>query len=326
MGVRDPKKLFLLTYPRCEVTPECMLDFIRSKVPLKEYVIAQESHLDGQPHIHAYIKLDNDGVLLRDAPKLFHYSNKDIERHGNVTPITETTRSVNDVIKYCTKDGNYISNIELPIYSNTRRKTPDYDTVKKYSTKEAFKYGLVSMEKLKAYDHARSVAVDATARDHTKCVGLWIHGPPGTGKSLYARIRTQGEGCYNKSHNKWWCGYAGEKYVLIDDLGHQFKAWTQLKNWVDVYEISDEIKNGRTSLCYEEIIVTSNHTPRELINLNDNISFQVKNMLVAAIESRFVIKEFKANTFLLLTGLALPTNRSKVLGKPLCIANAEFPK
>ncbi|HSN65406.1 MAG TPA: hypothetical protein VLS94_02150, partial [Fusibacter sp.] len=122
-----------------------------------------------------------------------------------------------------------------------------------------------------------------------------------------------------------WCGYTGEKYVLIDDLGHQFKAWTQLKNWVDVYEMSAEIKNGRTSLCYEEIIVTSNHTPRELIELNDKSSPQVNEMLIAAIESRFVLQEFNDKTFTLLTGLPLAKKRSKTLRKPLCIPNASYP-
>jgi Geminivirus Rep catalytic domain/RNA helicase len=333
MGVRDRKKTFLLTYSQCEVEPNGILQFLQRKVTLREYVIAQEKHKDGNHHIHAYIRLDGEGVLLKDAPTLFHYVDTDEnagnEHHGNVKPVTETTRSLNDVIKYCIKDSegnrNYISNIDVDKYIVTKRKSPDYDMVKKYSTKEAFKQGLVPMEKLKAYDHARSVAVDSTSRDPTKCVGLWLHGPPGTGKSLYARVRTQNESLYTKSHNKWWCGYTGEKYVLIDDLGHQFKAWTQLKNWVDVYEMSDEIKNGRTSLCYEEIIVTSNHTPRELIELNDKASPQVNEMLIKAIESRFLLKEFTDATFTLLTGLPLAKKRSKTLGKPLHIPNASYP-
>jgi len=161
------------------------------------------------------------------------------------------------------------------------------------------------MEKLKSHDHARSVAVDSTPQDPTKCVGLWLHGPPGTGKSLHARVRTQNESLCDKSHDKWWCGCAGEKCVLINDLGHQFKAWTQLKNWVDACAVSDEIKNGRTSLCHEEIIITLNHTPRESIEPNDKSSPQVNEMLIAATEFRFVLREFNNTTFTLLTGLPL---------------------
>ena len=89
MGKRDPKKLYLLTYPRCEVEPNGILQFLQTKVPLKEYVIAQEEHKDGAHHIHAYIRLDNDGVLLKDAPNLFHYTDDSNEHHGNVRPVTE---------------------------------------------------------------------------------------------------------------------------------------------------------------------------------------------------------------------------------------------
>ena len=230
-------------------------------------MIAQKKHKDGNHHAHAYICLDGEGVLLKDAPNLFHCaeSEEENEHHGNVKPVTKTTRSINDVIKCCIKDDeenrNYISNINADKHAVTKRTSPDYELVRKHSTKQAFKEGLVLMEKLKSHDHARSVAVDSTPRDPTKCVSLWLSWPPGMGKSLCARVRTQNESLCNKSHNKWWCGHAGEKYVLIDDLGHQFKAWTQLKNWVDACTVSDEIKNGRTSLCYEEIIVTSNCTP-----------------------------------------------------------------
>lgn len=330
MGVRDRKKLFLLTYPQCEVEPNGILQFLKEKVSLKEYVIAQEKHKDGNHHIHAYIRLDGEGVFLKDAPNLFHYVESENEHHGNVKPVTETTRSINDVIKYCIKDDegnrNYISNIDVDKYVTTKRKSPDYETVKTYTTKQAFEEGLVTIHMLKSYDHARSVAVDSTSRDPNKCIGLWLYGPPGTGKSLYARVRTQNESLYNKPHNKWWCGYAGEKYVLIDDLGHQFKAWTQLKNWVDVYEQSGEIKNGRVSLRYEEFIVTSNHPPRELIELNDKTSSNVNETLIAAIESRFVLQEFNSSTFTSLTSLPLPRKRSKTLGKPLCISNASYPR
>ena len=71
MGLRDPKKLFLLTYPQCEVQPNNILQFLQKKVSLKEYVIAQEKHKDGNHHIHAYIRLD---VKESSLKKLLTYS------------------------------------------------------------------------------------------------------------------------------------------------------------------------------------------------------------------------------------------------------------
>lgn len=267
---------------------------------------------------------------MKDAPRLFRYSVEGEEdHHGHVKPITATSRSINDVIKYCIKDDdsnkNYLGNIDVDKYIATKCKCPDYEMVQQHTTKEAFKQGLVTIDRLKAYDHARSIAIDSTSRDPSKCVGLWLYREPGTGKSLYAQIRAQGERLYNKSHNKWWDGYSGEKYVLIDDLGEGFKSWTLLKTWVDVYEVSAEIKHGKTSLCYDEIIVTSNHTPRELIELNDKMSSNIKQQLIAAIKSRFVIQEFKEATFTLLTGLPIPRKRSKTLNKPLFVPDASLP-
>ena len=126
MGARDRKKLFLLTYPQCEVKPDDILQFLKEKVSLKEWVVAQEKHKDGNHHIHAYVRLDGEGVFLRDAPNTFHYRSptheSGEEHHGNVKPVTETTRSINDVIKYCIKDDdgnrNYMSNIDVDKCSN----------------------------------------------------------------------------------------------------------------------------------------------------------------------------------------------------------------
>lgn len=348
MGRRDRKKLFLLTYPRCELQPQELHDFLFSlDISIREYVIAREEHKDGAHHLHAYIRLNGEGVTLKDAPPLFEFKpvgprRESDERYwGNVTPVTGTTRSVNDVVKYCVKDDggkkNYLSNIDIDKYLVEKRKSPDFDIVKNNSTRKAFRKGLVPYSQLRAYAYARSTVVDSTARDPTKCIGLWLWGPVGTGKSLYARIRTDGESLYNKSHNKWWDQYNGEKYVLIDDLSDDFRAWSKLKLWVDVYPVAAETKGGSVSLCYDEFIVTSNHTPRDLIMASrkkhgaeiegdePTVTNTINETLIKAIESRFHIQEFKKDTFKLLTGLDIPRDRTKTLSKPLCIPNAQFP-
>lgn len=38
--------------------------------------------------------------------------------------------------------------------------------------------------------------------------GTWVVGPPGTGKTHYARTH-YGEDVYIKAQNKWWDGYKG---------------------------------------------------------------------------------------------------------------------
>ena len=54
-------KGWFLTYPQCELKKEEVLSILStnfSKQKIVEYVIAEEKHADGSPHIHAFVKFD----------------------------------------------------------------------------------------------------------------------------------------------------------------------------------------------------------------------------------------------------------------------------
>jgi DNA polymerase III delta prime subunit len=97
---------------------------------------------------------------------------------------------------------------------------------------------------------------------------LWLYGPPGSGKSLFAH--TLSKYVYTKDPtNKWWCGYQPFKHevVLLEDFPDISNSHTsaekvqQLKVWSDRFNYKVEVKSGSQVLNPNKftLIVTSNY-------------------------------------------------------------------
>lgn len=91
------KKVFL-TYAQCDAEKQDVLDHVSSKhKDIDQYIIGQEKHADGNPHLHAYFSFKSK-INIKNP------------RHFDVKgfhPKIESVRAPSAAIKYCQKEGNY---------------------------------------------------------------------------------------------------------------------------------------------------------------------------------------------------------------------------
>ena len=278
MDSKDSKKYnkdsmfkgWFCTWPHCPLSKEDALEMLKTaKLPeIVEYVIAEELHADGQPHLHAFIKLAKKVRFAQAAFDLGEY-------HGHYEP----AKSWKAVAAYCKKEGNYIANFDLD--SARAKKASHNAKLLELDPKKAVDDGYIGLCALpmllkakRAYANLDDVP-DVLERD---C--WWIHGPAGAGKSYACRVAFPG--LYCKPQNKWWDGYNGESVVLMDDFDKTGACLAHyMKIWADGYSFNAEIKGGMVRPRYDTLLVTSNYLPEDI--------FTDDAELVAAIRRRFKV-------------------------------------
>lgn len=107
------KKLFL-TYPRCPIAPEEALRQLAAVVSATGHVVAEEDHADGGKHLHVYLEAELP-MQVNGASVLDLVDGSGSTYHGNY----QSVRSRSAVLKYVTKDGKYVTNLDVsPTGSN----------------------------------------------------------------------------------------------------------------------------------------------------------------------------------------------------------------
>ena len=88
----------------------------------------------------------------------------------------------------------------------------------------------------------------------------WYYGPSGTGKSSVARDLAAHD-IYSPPSGKFWEGYDGHTFVLLDDMRCDFCKFHQLLKLLDIYPLRVEVKGGSRQLWATTIWVTSPYNP-----------------------------------------------------------------
>lgn len=264
-----------LTYSQCLLTRERVLEHFQSIDTIQEYVIAKEFHQDGGQHIHAYFKFQ-DGFRPSEFTPTFDVDGT----HGNY----QAVRSFRCVVKYVTKDGDYITNLStLMLETPQAKRIKLVQDIKDHSVKELLETGVISVNQVRNVTLAKAIFTTSEPYEHDTVRGVWIYGPPQTGKSTRAR-RDYGTDVFTvDSPTKWMDGYTGQSVILVDDFDTNWPAiWGfYFKRWADKFACQAEIKGGSVQLRHQHLVVTSNYSIEELYGSD--------LVLQAAIKRRFSV-------------------------------------
>lgn len=96
--------------------------------------------------------------------------------------------------------------------------------------------------------------------DPARYYGVWIYGPPRTGKSHDAEHRF-GSPVYTKPADRWWDDYRGETVVHVQDITpDQCRPLNGLiKLWADRWVFPAEVKGGYMRIRPKLLVFTSNY-------------------------------------------------------------------
>lgn len=258
-----------LTYPKCKTTKEELFTKLsaiieKKDLSISDYIVAHELHQDGEPHLHAYLHFSGELYVTKNA-RFF-----DVD--GNHPNVVSAVRDPKRVVKYCAKEGDYITNMSLDKWKKTSKSEMGRDIMSgKKSLTDITNENPAELFRFKsnadAINRWKLENQETITLEHEP--GYWFGGLAGTGKSYYARqyakILAVGEEPYIKDvRTDWWDGYKGQSVVICDDVDRWSKGlFAQVKNLVDPYECQVPCKGGYLRIRPKYVLFTSNFTVDE---------------------------------------------------------------
>ncbi len=260
MDPKDPRKDnkakgWFCTWPQCKITKEDALDMLMP-LGLDEYVIAEELHADGSPHLHAFLKLKR---RVRWSATRFDLG----DCHGNY----QVAKSWRAVQEYCKKEGCYISNIDLKAARQKQSKMKKEDLLKDPEVlMDEGKLGPMQLCSFLKNSAAYKMLLQQKRKPPVempeKKRHFWIWGASNTGKTTWLRTKMQEGEWFQMPTNNDWNGYSGEENLYIDEYKGQITV--QELNRICDGGAKVNTKGGTAMLSWTPTVyVLSNFSPSE---------------------------------------------------------------
>lgn len=171
---------------------------------------------------------------------------------------------------YCTKSDTQVSNTtfeygSLPKAGSRTDLTEVADAITEgASTTELATRFPTQFIKFHRGIQALIAATRIVPRDPTvECDVYWWFGPTGVGKSRMA-FETYPDAYVKMGGNKWWCGYEGEKTVIMDDYRAGAIPFSETLRQLDRYAHRVEAKGYSLHLSATRFVITTNMRPEEI--------------------------------------------------------------
>lgn len=269
--VRARRFCFTINNPTAEDEPT----FLEPHVKYLVYVMQRGE--SGTPHYQGYVEFKSQKTLSA-------VSNLLPRAHLEVAKGTPAQAS-----DYCTESDTNIGDpviVGTPPASREQGKRTDLETASRelmdHRSMKRFaeEYPHMLVKYSRGFKELMAVTDDLYAHDDVR--GIWCWGPPGTGKSRWAR--EEHPEAFLKAQNKWFDGYTGQEAIILDDLDQGGSCLGHyLKIWADRYACTGEIKGSTVNLRHHVFIITSNYKIEEL---------WPEPEMQAAIKRRFKVKHF----------------------------------
>lgn len=171
-----------------------------------------------------------------------------------------------EAIRYCTKVESRVSEPQEFGEKRKQGSRGDIEMVKRrLKNRDNFRE---IMEDCSGYQAMRVAqllhGIQPLSHAYKKKRVYWVHGPTGMGKTKMAMEACPEGGTYHATTGKWFDGYMGEKYVVIDELRAKNWPYDLMLRILDGYEMRLPVKGGFVIWYPEEIWITAPMSPQAM--------------------------------------------------------------